>query len=347
MTIFNHRIMLIQILAYVIVIFSCLYYKLSAFKLGCADRGSSLTKKSQRVRQSPLHASASGKDVVTSDVFSLESIRATLIRQEETIIFALIERAAFRKNAAIYDADFGGKERGKLRNEHGESVSLLEWMLNETEKLHAKVRRYTSPEEHAFFPDALPEPILQPLDFPDLLFVDSKKASDVNSDIMNWYVGKILKRLCVEGDDEQYGSSTMCDIACLQALSRRIHYGKFVAESKFLDSSDTYRRLIADKDTKGVIKLLTNVEVEKKVLKRAYAKASTYGQDIGVTGPSLDTDAGYKVDPKLIADIYRDMIIPLTKDVEVRYLYHRAGAVAPPASTYLDDCRGPVDVSFE
>lgn len=38
----------------------------------------------------------------TSDIFSLESIRSTLIRQEETIIFALIERAQYRRNNIIY-----------------------------------------------------------------------------------------------------------------------------------------------------------------------------------------------------------------------------------------------------
>ena len=34
--------------------------------------------------------------------FSLASVRQSLIRQEETIIFALIERAQFRRNEAIY-----------------------------------------------------------------------------------------------------------------------------------------------------------------------------------------------------------------------------------------------------
>ena len=34
--------------------------------------------------------------------FSLASVRQSLIRQEETIIFALIERAQFRRNDAIY-----------------------------------------------------------------------------------------------------------------------------------------------------------------------------------------------------------------------------------------------------
>ena len=41
-------------------------------------------------------------------------------------------------------------------------------MLIETEKLHSKVRRYTSPEEHAFYPSILPPPILPQLNFPNI-----------------------------------------------------------------------------------------------------------------------------------------------------------------------------------
>ena len=62
-----------------------------------------------------------------------------------------------------------------------------------------------------------------------------------------------------------------------------------------------------ERDPGAILRLLTNVEVERRVLRRAFTKASTYGQD--VTGAT----EGYKVDPMLIAEIYRDMIIPLTK----------------------------------
>jgi chorismate mutase len=283
-------------------------------------------------------------DLLTTDVFSLESIRETLIRQEETIIFALIERAQFRRNPAIYDQSSYSASSiyssGTLLDDQGDRVSLLQWMLTETEKLHAKIRKYTSPEEHAFFPDTLPDPILPALNFPALITAESKRVSDVNPEILRWYQDRILQRMCVDGDDEQYGSSAMCDMACLQALSRRIHYGKFVAESKYQHNPARYQELVEKEDIKGIIELLTNIEVEKKVIRRAYTKASTYGQDIGVQGPIVES-TGYKVDPKLIADIYRDMIIPLTKDVEVRYLYNRCGFVAPSADSYLDLCRGP------
>lgn len=254
---------------------------------------------------------------------------------EETIIFALIERAQYRKNYAIYDP-----KRTYLRNVYGAPLSFLEWMLIETEKLHAKVRRYTSPEEHPFFPAFLPAPILPELKYPEIL-IAGKNIVNVNAEVMRWYVEKIIDRLCLSGDDEQHGSSVLCDITAMQALSRRVHYGKFVAESKFLKSPEEFTRLVKEGNATGIVALLTNVEVERRVLRRAFVKASRYGQDI--TG---DTP-GYKVEPQLIADIYRDMIIPLTKDVEVRYLYHRVGCTPPSPDQYYELCRGPLDAFVE
>jgi hypothetical protein len=53
---------------------------------------------------SPEASAASSDDIKTADVLSLDSIRSTLIRQEETIIFALIERAQFRRNDIVYQS---------------------------------------------------------------------------------------------------------------------------------------------------------------------------------------------------------------------------------------------------
>lgn len=246
-----------------------------------------------------------------------------------------------------------------LTDVYGAPLSFLEWMLIETEKLHAKVRRYTSPEEHAFYEDRLPTPILGELNFPKLIPVN-KSDVQVNTEIMRWYTGRIVDRLCYPGDDEQHGSAVLCDIAALQALSRRIHMGKFVAESKFLKDSETYTSLLRAGDVLGVLELLTNREVERAVLRRAFLKASTYGQDIFSpptasstsnstsmqTSIASNSGGSRKVDPMLIADLYRDMIIPLTKDVEVRYLFHRVGLTPPPPESYYAHCRAPLD-AFE
>lgn len=271
---------------------------------------------------------------------------------EETIIFALIERAQYRRNYDIYNP-----KKVKLRDAYGAPLSFLEWMLIETEKLHAKVRRYTSPEEHPFYESFLPPPILTELNYPQLLSV-RKRDVDVNNEVMRWYVEKIIDRLCVSGDDEQHGSSVLCDISSLQALSRRVHFGKFVAESKYQKNPDLYSSLIKRGDVEGIINNLTNKAVEISVLRRSFIKASRYGIDISCSSnlapiPAKFNDAidnnttsSRKIDPILIADIYRDMIIPLTKDVEVRYLFHRNGVPPPPPDTYYHLCRGPLD-AFE
>mmetsp|Transcript_30955 Transcript_30955/g.106454 ORF Transcript_30955/g.106454 Transcript_30955/m.106454 type:complete len:105 (-) Transcript_30955:32-346(-) len=38
-----------------------------------------------------------------------------------------------------------------------------------------------------------------------------------------------------------------------------------------------------------------------------------------------DKGPGYKVDPACVGALYRDMIIPLTKQVQVRYILHKLG----------------------
>lgn len=75
----------------------------------------------------------SGSDdcVKTAEILSLESIRSTLIRQEETIIFALIERAQFRNNDIIYEKGGFGDLECPLGSKEvaGEELSILEYML--------------------------------------------------------------------------------------------------------------------------------------------------------------------------------------------------------------------------
>lgn len=71
---------------------------------------------------------------------------------------------------------------------------------------------------------------------------------------------------------------------------------------------------------------------EQKVLERVKLKASTYGQDIADGSTALPSPTPgqqhLKVDPQLISDLYRDFVMPLTKEVQVAYLLQR---VAHPA----------------
>lgn len=72
----------------------------------------------------------------------LESIRHSLIRQEDSIIFNLLERAQYRYNADTYDEDAFTME--------GFQGSLVEFMVRETEKLHAKVETLSAIVVHSF-----------------------------------------------------------------------------------------------------------------------------------------------------------------------------------------------------
>ncbi|RMX66232.1 hypothetical protein DD238_004205 [Peronospora effusa] len=251
----------------------------------------------------------------------LDDFRNVLIRQEETIIFALIERAQFPHNPEVYvnvkeskSAAFGGL-KGKYTTFDG---SLLEFMLLETEKLHALARRYTSPDENAFFPHLLPEPILPIVDYPRVL---NPNRININNQIMSVYQEKILSGLTIHNsDDTAYGSTATADIAVLQALSKRIHFGKFIAEAKFQAETERYTKLILENDAAGIMEALTNLTVEKKVLERVKQKASTYGQDPNAPAASFEE---LKVDPQLISNLYRDFVMPLTKEVQVQYLLQR------------------------
>lgn len=240
-----------------------------------------------------------------SDELSLENIRNVLTRLEETIIFGLIERAQFRRNLVIYKPGGVGRELG--------DESLVGFLLHECERSHAKVRRYTSPDEHPFHHD-LPEPIL-----PEVTYANPLCPNEVNLNdrIRAAYETEVIPYVCEAGDDGQWGSSSVCDVANLQNLSKRIHYGKFVAETKFRSSRDLLEPLIRNRDVRALKAAITDTPVERQVLDRVHRKTVTYAAEFEGGG------GAYKVNPDAVREIYRRWIIPLNKEVQVQYLLAR------------------------
>lgn len=247
----------------------------------------------------------------------LSRIRFQLIRLEDTITFHLIERVQFPLNSNIYIA-------GAVPIPDSD-VSLMDWYLLEQEKLQSLIRRYESPDEYPYFPSSLNKPILPAIDYPRILHPNDV---NVNDKIKAFYINTFLPRVCPSfghGDRgvsaENYGSSATCDIAVLQALSRRIHFGKFVAESKFQSEREKYTAMIKAGDTQGIGEAIENKAVEKQVLERLKLKAQTYGTD-----PSVKDVAGAaqsKINVDAVVAMYKDFVIPLTKEVEVAYLMQR------------------------
>ncbi|XP_054810536.1 chorismate mutase 1, chloroplastic [Prosopis cineraria] len=266
----------------------------------------------------PLQATAHPPDVMyrrdERKNFTLDDIRQVLIRLEDSIIFNLLERAQYSYNGGAYD-------NGAFFQD-GFQGSLVTYMVQETEKLHAKVGRYKSPDENPFFPGYLPVPKLPPMRYPEVLH-HSAASININDKIWNVYFIDLLPRLAKEGGDGNWGSSTVCDTLCLQALSKRIHYGKFVAEAKFQESPREYAAAIEAKDRKRLMEMLTFEKVEAQVKERVEWKARRYGETIRVTENSEGSDPVYKMKPSLVANLYGDWIMPLTKEVEVEYLLRR------------------------
>ncbi|KAK5783308.1 Chorismate mutase, chloroplastic -like protein [Gossypium arboreum] len=284
------------------------------FKLHCSARLSKTVIQSLNASTNSIGSTTTKQRVDESENLTLEAVRYSLIRQEDSIIFSLLERAQYCYNGDTYDPD-----AFSMDGFHG---SLVEYILRGTEKLHAKVGRYKSPDEHPFFPDELPDPLLPPLQYPQVLHPISDSIN-INPKVWQMYFRNLIPRLVNEGDDGNCGSTAICDTMCLQALSKRIHYGKFVAECKYRASPDAYQAAIREQDRDWLMKLLTYPLVEESIKKRVEMKAKTYGQVVSDNINKKDCDPVYKINPSLVADLYGDWIMPLTKEVQVEYLLRR------------------------
>ena len=261
-----------------------------------------------------------------SDRLKLDNVRQSLIRQEDSIIFALIERSQYKVNDKIYKTNSIDVPCYDAKT--GVRSSMIEFMLREREQMDGKIRRYTSPDEHAFYPESLPMLVIGSMEYPCPLHA-AAESININDRIMKMYIENLLPALCEAGDDNNYGSTGLADVANLQTISKRIHYGKFVAESKFQARPEEFSELIKKQDAEGLMALLTFQAVEDRVVRRVTNKATTYGQDISedlpeqVRGLSEGENLEYKVAPETIGELYREWIMPMTKDVQVEYLLRR------------------------
>lgn len=239
---------------------------------------------------------------------NLETIANQLAALEESIIYKLLDRAQFRVNDKAYTPGQSGFVPKA-------SMSLFELRLLYQESMDAQFGRYFLPEERPFYA-SLPkskrqaEPLTADLRCPDL------ETVNVTGRIRTAYL-ELLPRLCREGDDNQYGSSVEHDVICLQALARRIHYGSFfVAESKYQENTSKYRSLIQAGDEAGLLAALTRQEVEDRILDRVSRKVEAI-QSLS------EPDKRILIEPRTITQFFRDWIIPLTKEGEIRYLLQR------------------------
>lgn len=246
-------------------------------------------------------------------VLNLQNIRDELIKMEDSIIFKFIERSHFATCYGVYQIDNPNLTLGA--DFHG---SFLDWALMHLEITHSQLRRFESPDQTPFFPDKILKSILPSINYPKLLANYSNEVN-YNNKIKNIYIEKMVPLISkVDKDDpNNYGSIASCDIECLQSLSRRIHFGKFVAEAKYQANKELYNDLIIKKDVDGIMHHITNAEVEAKILERLTKKAEVYGVD------PTNVEGERRITPEYLVKIYKEFVIPITKEVEVEYLLRR------------------------
>uniref|UniRef100_A0ACD5ZY66 Uncharacterized protein n=1 Tax=Avena sativa TaxID=4498 RepID=A0ACD5ZY66_AVESA len=253
----------------------------------------------------------------------LDTVREFLTREEDTIVFSLIERAKHPLNLPAYeDHACFGPSSGRRRND-----SFAELFVRESEEIQAKAGRYQSQEEIPFFHSRVPFTLAPPYNFTTDLY-PAAASINVNDAIWGFYFNELLPLLAKNGDDGNYAVTAASDLACLQALSRRINYGRYVAEVKFRGDQQRYTALISSKDKDALMTLLTSEAQEDVVKRRVEKKAMVFGQDVTLDGPTETGDkntsqSSFKVAPSVVYKLYDQWVIPLTKKVEIEYLLHR------------------------
>lgn len=232
---------------------------------------------------------------------------------EETIIQKLIDRVQFLRNSVVY-------EPGKSGFRDEPDSSLFELRLRHQEEMDSLFGRFLMPEERPFN-RGLPEARRRFVPSDDALRIDDCDLVNLSPVVKERYLA-LLPLVCGPGDDGHYGSSSEHDVYALQAIARRIHFGAFyVAESKYRSAPGLYRGLVEKGDRAAIVEALTRPEVEKAVIERVLVKVEMLQITVG---SAKGGDAIRRLlRPEPVRDFYRDVVIPLTKEGEVRYLLNR------------------------
>jgi chorismate mutase len=97
------------------------------------------------------------------------------------------------------------------------------------------------------------------------------------------------------------------------------HIGKFVAESKFRDHPQDFIVHIRSRNRAALEKLITKPAVEAALIERLSKKALTYGQEISDANHQQNgVEVRHKIDAKVVVEMYKNWVIPLTRQVEVK-----------------------------
>ncbi|MEN9625736.1 MAG: hypothetical protein RL557_64 [archaeon] len=99
---------------------------------------------------------------------------------------------------------------------------------------------------------------------PESVFERSIRTITLHPILKQKYL-EMISGLCPTGEDKSsWESAAHTDLSALQHISKRIEMGTHVAQAKFSEDEDAYRKLIRKEDRQGIRKKLRDETVEKK-----------------------------------------------------------------------------------
>lgn len=233
--------------------------------------------------------------------FNLNEVRNRLEALEETIVFRILDRAQFKYNSIVYT-----KDAFSLPNSH-ENLSFLDYTHKSTEQIYAKLGRFNVVEEKPFFTVKSTNS--------DQFPVNSNEIN-LTAQIHKYYSNFL--RISLENDDDgEYVNTVEADIALLLAVSKRIHYGAFyVAECKFQEKPEEFTEAVKAGNKDKVLDMLVNRQAEENVLIRVFDKCQ-------IIQSAYTSKLRKTIEPKVVVDFYKNIIIPLTVEGELQYFFQR------------------------
>ncbi|CAD7065707.1 unnamed protein product [Tilletia caries] len=245
----------------------------------------------------PFHNPFTDPSSPPAEYLNLTKIRNVLERMEDLIILALIQRVQYPYDPSLY-----------VRQE-GKKAPKLDWFLQGEEALLALTGQWQLPDQVPFAPlGKLPQPVFSPLPQYPIVLHGSASYISLNAELKKAYLTSTLPSLNLprQSPSAVAGPTLSADASWLHLLSSRIHLGVYVAESKYISNATLFTEPIRARDRTELNLLVTNQTVEDANVARVQVKATGYGAPAEAVG-----------------GLYRNVLIPLTKEVEVGYLLGR------------------------
>lgn len=263
------------------------------------------------------NAAAAAAAVAPSSVPSLSTVRSTLANLEDSIIAALISRAKLPSSSAAV-----------LKNWYGSNGDFIRY-LQPFERDFAALGKYDAGTGEVPFTLAYPVTGSDYGEGAGKGEGGEGESFSVNDEVYRQYIDLVIPGIAsfTNNTSTNTNNSTpapstantpttppspatilSADYALLSLLSRRVHYGKFVAEAKYASAPSLFTNLT---DASRIRTLLTDTAQEGVVRRRTAAKAA-------YAGARLDFDAGTGVVDA--GSLFGKFLIPGTTGVEVRWV---------------------------